>query len=422
MNGAESLSWDPPLVSVLLEFLEFINGGPQPAVNDLLHRVLVKSRKLTSAEAGIVFIARGRGRQKRLTVASVQNDLVKVPEAALKLSADPSSIAGYVAQSGERVRVDDVRKIPSDRPYRFDPDIDRLGGFRTKSVLAFPLKNYADEVIGVVELINKRDDGNQGPVPFTSEDAALIQPINHIVGGAVDRALMIERISEQNRRLKERSRLMTRQRRQIAALKDQTEEAFQLSIRLLARAAELYDEDTGNHIVRVNEYSFLLATRLGQPDAFCDEIRYSAQLHDVGKMSVDSAVLKKKGHLTPAERREMNLHPKYGHQILSQSNRLKMAADIALCHHEKWDGSGYPNGLKGEEIPLAARIVQLADVYDALRSPRPYKSGYSHEQAYKIITEGDDRIDPRTHFDPRLIDLFKRCHDELDRVWNKLQD
>ena len=409
-------------MSVLLEFLEFINGGPQPAVKDLLHRVLVKSRKLTSAEAGVIYIVRQQGRKKQLDVASLQNDLVKVPDEALKLAAAKDSIADHVVRTGERVRIDDVRKIAADKPYRFDPENDRVTGFRTKSILAFPLKNYADEVIGVVELVNKREKSGQGPIAFTSEDAALIQPINHIVGGAIDRALMIERISEQNRRLTERSKALTRQRRQIAKLKDQTEEAFQISIRLLARAAELYDEDTGNHIVRVNEYSYLLAKRFGQPDAFCDEIRYSAQLHDVGKMSVDSAVLKKKGDLTPSERREMNLHPKYGHQILSQSNRLKMAADIALCHHEKWDGSGYPNGLKGADIPLAARIVQLADVYDALRSPRPYKAGYSHEQAYKIITEGDDRIDPRAHFDPALIELFKSCHHELDRIWSKLQD
>jgi HD-GYP domain-containing protein (c-di-GMP phosphodiesterase class II) len=413
---------DSPHVSVLLEFLEFINGGPQLAVNDLLHRVLVKSRKLTAAEAGAVFILRGKGKKQTLEVASVQNDLVKVPDEAMKLAAGATSIVAHVARTGERLRIEDVRKIPHEKPYRFDPEADQLTGFQTKSVLAFPLKNYADEVIGVVELVNKRDGSGRGPIAFSSEDAALIQPINHIVGGAIDRAMMIERISEQNRRLKERSRLMARQRRQIAKLKDQTEEAFQISIRLLARAAELYDEDTGNHIVRVNEYAYLLAKNFGQPEAFCDEIRYSAQLHDVGKMSVDSAVLKKKGRLTPVERQEMNLHPRYGHQILSQSNRLKMAADIALCHHEKWDGSGYPNGLKGDAIPLAARLVQLADVYDALRSPRPYKSGYTHEQAYKIITEGDDRIDPRTHFDPKLVELFKSCHHELDRVWSKLQD
>jgi len=139
-------------------------------------------------------------------------------------------------------------------------------------------------------------------------------------------------------------------------------------------------------------------------------------------MSVDTAVLKKKGHLTAAERKEMSLHPKYGHQILSQSNRLKMAADIALSHHEKWDGTGYPGGLKADQIPVSARIVQLADVYDALRSPRPYKLGFSHEQAYKVITEGDERIDPRSHFDPQLIELFKKHHTELDRIWRELLD
>ena len=419
-------SFSPPCdntpVSVLLEFVEFISGGPQPAVDDLLHRVLVKSRKLTGAEAGSIFIVRERGRKKILEIASLQNDVIAVPPEALKLPVDVNSIAGYVARTGERVRIDDVYRIAADKPYKFNPDADKVTGFRSRSVLCFPLKNYAEEVIGVVQLINKRDPAGKGPLPFTSEDAALIQPINHIVGGAIERALMIERIQEQNRRLKERSRTLQRQRKRINTLKDQTEEAFQISIRLLARAAELHDEDTGNHIVRVNEYAYMLAQKYGMPAEFCDEIRYSAQLHDVGKMSVDSAVLKKKGRLTPEERQEMNLHPQYGHQILLQSDRLKMAAEIALCHHEKWDGTGYPRGLKGDEIPLSARLVQLADVYDALRSPRPYKSGYSHDEAYRIIVEGDERINPLAHFDPKLIDLFKRHHRDMDRIWNELQD
>lgn len=410
-------------MSVLLEFLEFINGGPQPAVHDLLHRVLVKSRKLTGAEAGSIFIVRERGRKKALEVASVQNDVVTMPTDVLKtLPVDDSSIVGHVARTGEKLRVDDVYKIPADKPYRFNPEIDRHTGFRSKSVLCFALKNYADEVIGVVQLVNKRDKQGKGPLAFTSEDAALIQPINHIVGGAIERALMMERIQEQNRRLTERSKALQRQRKRIATLRDQTEEAFQISIRLLARAAELHDEDTGNHIVRVNEYAYLLARKFGMPEEFCDEIRYSAQLHDVGKMSVDSAVLKKKGHLTPSERAEMNLHPKYGYQILSQSDRLKMAAEIALCHHEKWDGSGYPNGLKGEAIPLSARIVQLADVYDALRSPRPYKAGFTHDEACRVIVEGDERIDPVAHFDPKLVELFQRIHKDMDRIWSELQD
>jgi HD-GYP domain-containing protein (c-di-GMP phosphodiesterase class II) len=195
-----------------------------------------------------------------------------------------------------------------------------------------------------------------------------------------------------------------------------------LSIRLLARAAELHDEVTGNHIVRVNEYSYALAKACGQSRRWCDEIRYSAQLHDVGKMSVDAAVLKKKGPLTPAEWDEMRRHPSYGYEILRESPRLAMAAEIARCHHEKWDGTGYPAGLAGEAIPLAARIVALADVYDALRSARPYKPGLSHEEACAVILDGDGRIDPRAHFDPDLLGVFRRESAEMATIWERLRD
>ncbi|MFP6782645.1 MAG: HD domain-containing phosphohydrolase, partial [Gammaproteobacteria bacterium] len=185
---------------------------------------------------------------------------------------------------------------------------------------------------------------------------------------------------------------------------------------------EIHDEETGNHIIRVNEYSYYIAKVLDQPDVWCDEIRYAAQLHDVGKMSVDAAVLKKKGRLDDDEREEMNRHTVYGHQILADSPRLKMAADIALYHHEMWNGGGYPNRIAGDNIPLSARIVQLADIYDALRSERPYKPSFSHAKAVKILTKGDDRIDPADHFDPVIVDLFKTKHKEFDRIWNRLKD
>jgi HD-GYP domain-containing protein (c-di-GMP phosphodiesterase class II) len=139
-------------------------------------------------------------------------------------------------------------------------------------------------------------------------------------------------------------------------------------------------------------------------------------------MSVDAAVLKKKGKLTPEEWEEMRRHPTYGFEILRESPRLLMAADIARCHHEKWDGSGYPAGVKGRAIPLSARIVAIADVYDALRSSRPYKPGFSHEEACRIILEGDGRIDPRAHFDPDLLEVFRANADEMDTIWNSLQD
>lgn len=118
----------------------------------------------------------------------------------------------------------------------------------------------------------------------------------------------------------------------------------------------------------------------------------------------------------------MNRHTTYGYQILSASPRLKFGADIALCHHEKWDGSGYPNGLRGEAIPLSARIVQIADVYDALRSRRPYKPAYSHAKAVRILLHGDDRIDPQGHFDPRLLAIFEKTHNEFAQIWDELAD
>lgn len=409
-------------MSILLEFLEFIEPAPSTRVHELLDRVLYKSRKLTGAEAGTIFIVRRHGRRRLLESMSIQNDRIDMTARHFLLPIDSKSIAGHVARSGETVRLADVHRLPKGAKFRFNPSVERESHFEAHSMLCFPLKNYAGAVIGVVQLMNRLDKSGKRYIPFTAAQGALIQPINHFVGGAIERTDMIERISEQNTHLAARSRTLSRQRRQIAALKDQTEEAFQLSIRLLARAAELHDEDTGNHILRVNEYSYLLAQRLGMAKAYCDEIRYSAQLHDIGKMSVDQAVLKKRGALDPAERAEMNRHPEYGYKILIQSDRLKMAADIARCHHEKWDGSGYPRGLRGAAIPLSARIVQLADVYDALRSPRPYKIGLNHADARRIILEGDSRIDPGAHFDPALLRLFERHHAEFDRIWRTLAD
>src|SRR5262245_12367993 len=397
----------------LIEFLEFLDLPPRAHVEALLDRVLTKSRELTGAEAGTIYIVRRRGSHRELETMRIHNDRVRVRQ--LRGRVDANSIAGYVALSGKTVRIADAYRIPASAPYRFRQAVDRRLGYRTQSMLAFPLKTGNGDVVGVVQLINRRDARGRGPLPFTAAHARLIKPINHFVGGAIERADLLDRVQRQNLELRRRGA-------RIAALRDETEGAFKLSINLLARAAELHDEDTGNHIVRVNEYSWLIAQKLGMPAGWCDEIRYSAQLHDVGKMSIDAAVLKKKGNLEPGERAEMNRHPEYGWRILKESPRLQMAADIAWGHHERWDGSGYPRGLKGTEIPLSARVVQLADVYDALRSSRPYKAGFSHEQAVRIILEGDERIRPERDFDPQLRALFRRHHGAFDRIWKKLGD
>jgi HD-GYP domain-containing protein (c-di-GMP phosphodiesterase class II) len=407
-------------MDVLREFLEFIEATEPESVEKLMHRVLLKSRELTDAEAGTIFIVRGRGRGKRLEAADSQNDLVPVKPASFVVPITTSSIAGYTATTGETVFVDDLYALTDDVPYTFDRSFDERHGYRSRSMLCFPLLNYDRKVIGVVQLINRRTADSAEARAFTDRQADLIVPVAHVLGSAIERTEMLHKIRGQNVRLRERNRILAEQRKRIAALQDETEEAFQLSINLLARAAEVHDSDTATHVLRVNEYSYFIARRLGMPAGFCDEIRYSAQLHDVGKMSVDGKVLRKRGPLTDDERTEMNLHPVFGHQILDASDRLQMAAAIALNHHERWDGTGYPNGRRGEEIPIEARIVALADIYDALRSPRPYKPGLSHAEARAIILDGDERMDPEGHLDPDLVSLFARHHEGMAKVWDNL--
>ena len=383
-----------PTMDALREFLEFIESSKPESVEKLMRRVLVKSRELTGAEAGTIFILRGRGRHTRLEAADSQNDVIAVKPASFVLPITTSSIAGYTAATSETVFVENLYDLPASVPFTFDQRFDKRHGYRSRSMLSFPLLNYDRKVVGVVQLINRRVDGSDEPMAFGEEQAGLIVPVNHIVGSAIERTDMLHRIKAQNVRLRDRNKTLAEQREKIAVLQDETEEAFQLSINLLARAAEVHDTNTASHVMRVNEYSYFIARTLGMPQGFSDEIRYSAQLHDVGKMSVDGKVLRKKGPLDNDERSEMNQHPFFGFQILESSDRLQMAAAIALNHHERWDGTGYPNGRKGDEIPIEARIVSLADIYDALRSARPYKAGFSHDKATSVLLEGDDRMDP----------------------------
>ena len=187
----------------------------------------------------------------------------------------------------------------------------------------------------------------------------------------------------------------------------------------LARAAEVNDEDTGNHILRVGDYSALLAEELGLDSTFVEQIRFQATLHDVGKLYLDSSILKKQGPLTPEEWEIMKRHTTNGTRIIGEHPMLVMARDIALNHHERWDGSGYPAGLEGEQIPLSARIMCIADQYDALRNSRVYKPAIDHATTCAIITQGDGRTLPG-HFDPEVLAAFTRVAHRFDEIYERL--
>ncbi len=205
----------------------------------------------------------------------------------------------------------------------------------------------------------------------------------------------------------------------MKSLSDQireTESAFEYTIYALARASEANDEDTGNHILRVGDYSALIAEGLGMLANVVEAVRVQATLHDVGKIHIHPDILKKPGKLTREEWVEMKRHTVHGSTIIGVHQRLAIANRIANSHHERWDGSGYPQGLKGEQIPIEGRILNIADQYDALRNKRSYKPALDHLTTYMIIADGDGRTLPQ-HFDPEVLRIFKKLHGRFEEIY-----
>jgi putative two-component system response regulator len=191
------------------------------------------------------------------------------------------------------------------------------------------------------------------------------------------------------------------------------------TIRRLATAAEFKDDDTGVHIVRMSRFSSIIARAYGQDEKYCHLLEQASPMHDIGKIGIPDSILKKPGKLTEQEWECMRKHPEYGAKILSGSDVpvLQMAEEVALSHHEKFDGSGYPSGLKGEQIPLSGRIVALADFFDAITMDRCYRSAFSDEKALAMIKENNG-----THFDPDVVSAFFSVSHEIIRERDKINE
>ena len=200
------------------------------------------------------------------------------------------------------------------------------------------------------------------------------------------------------------------------------ERAYYDMVLRLTRASVYKDNETGAHIQRVSYYARIIARHIGWSEADQELIFRAAPMHDVGKIAIPDALIRKRGSLDGEDRKIMESHTLRGAQLLEGSNSrlLEMARDIAVTHHEHWDGSGYPRRLQGNQIPIVGRIVMLGDNYDALRSQRSYKKSFPHEKACRIILEGDARTRPE-HFDPQLLEVFRVVHLEFKEVFERFE-
>ena len=282
-------------------------------------------------------------------------------------------IVGYVAINKLPLIVNDVSK-----DERFYAEVDRKTGFKTRNLIAYPLI-VQKKIIGVIEAINKKDG------LFTNKDLEIISLISSSAAVALQNAFLYREL----------------------------EELFKGTITSLANSVEAKDPYTSGHVNRVTKFSLEIGKRIGLKGEDLRACELAAILHDIGKIAIPDSILKKPDKLTDEEYEIMKTHVYHGARILNPIPGMKNVIPAVLHHHERWDGKGYPMGLKGEEIPLIARIITITDSFDAMNSDRPYRKRLPPEVIEKELKEKAG-----FQFDPRLIDVFLEI-EEVKELLNK---
>ncbi len=370
----------------------------------LMERILRSAREFVRCDAGSIYIREGG----ELVFSYTQNDTLsrnlgpdrKLVYSTFRMPITNSTIAGYVAGTGEVLNIPDAYNLPTGVPFSFGRSFDESSGYHTRSILTVPLVRRTSEVIGVLQLINALD-GESRVVAFDPGVESYVRYFASNAAGALEQAYLTRTI-----------------------------------ILRMISMAELRDpKETGSHVNRVAGFSVeiyeALARRRGVPPAEIessrDVLRMAAMLHDVGKVAIADAILKKPGRLDEDEYTIMKRHTVLGARLfLNPTSPFEEAArEVALNHHEKFDGHGYPGYVdpftdepmpghtepdgsprpkRGEEIPLFGRIVALADVYDALSHQRSYKDAWEEDRVLGVIREERGK-----HFDPEVVDVFFAC-------------
>jgi len=327
------------------------------ALAQVLDLIIAKAVEMLECEAGSILLC-NKEENCLMFSASTSADSKSLAQIHIPLT---DSLAGTIYSKNLPLVVNNVEK-----DLRHNSSVAAQIHFQTRSLLGVPMR-IQDRVIGVLEALNKK----QGS--FTDEDMKILTAIASQAAVAIENAQLVEALQE----------------------------SYESTLEGWAAALDLRDKETEGHSQRVTLLAIRLAQELGMSEEDVSYLRQGALLHDIGKMAVPDSILHKNGPLTEQEQAIMRQHPVNAYNMLYPITHLRPALDIPYCHHEKWDGSGYPSGLKGEEIPLAARIFTIIDVWDALRSNRPYRKAWSVKKTTTYIQKQAGKF-----FDPKIVDRF----------------
>lgn len=343
-------------------------------LDDLLNGIVTAAADVMQARASSLMLIDKDGKNLIFEVAfGEKGSMLK----GFKIPIDDKSIAGRVVRSGEPQIVDDVRAVPF-----FSGQVDHTIEFETRQILGVPLGGRQG-TIGVIEVLNKISG-----LPFSEDDVSMLTALAGSAAVAIENARLYEETAHRAN--------------QLAEMVAELQRTYSGTMHALSALLDTRDASTQGHSQRVVHFTLALARAYGITDREkLQVLQYGALLHDVGKIGVPDAILRKPGAFTPEEWAEMSKHPEIGYRMLKDIDFLRSALPVVLHHHERWDGRGYPHGLKGEAIPLEARLFAIADAFDAITSERPYKKAFTYQEAVTRIL-----ADRGTHFDPAVVDAF----------------